>query len=202
MAGSIRTPEDVINIALVDIGYKRLIGSVYDGSEASNLALNIYSETRDEMLRAEDWGFAERDLGLTLLKTAPVGGYFPPTTWSNAYPILPWIYEYAYPADMLKLRSLRPSPFFLFDFDPKPVTWRIANDSALAQKVILTNLAGAIAVYTGQVTNPQLWEPGFIEALSDTLGKRLAPALADLNAEKMEAAEEEVETQRAIMGLG
>lgn len=202
MSISVHSPEDIVNIALADIGYKMRITNMFDGSLAANLALNIYSETRDEVLRSQDWGFAERDIHLALLKTAPVGGYIPPTVWTTAYPILPWIYEYAYPPDMLKLRSLRPSPFFLFDFDPKPVTWRIADDSDLAQKVILTNLSGAIAVCTGQITDPQLWEPGFIEALTDTLGKRLAPALATLDVAKMETAAEEVETQRAIMELG
>lgn len=190
---SLSAPEDVVNDALVRIGYKMRIGSLYEGSVASKVALDIYSQTRDELLRASDWGFAERDTALSLLLTAPPGGYVPPQVWApGGFPILPWRYEYAYPADALKVRSIRRSAIFLPDYDPKPNVWRIANDTiaSVEQRVILCNVASAIAVYTAQITNPLEWEPDFAEALSASLGRRLAPALSSLDVAKLEAGDE------------
>src|SRR5271169_62339 len=100
MALVIQNPEDVINLALIRIGKKDSIGSIYEGSEAAKIALRIYSETRDEMLRSFDWGFAERNINLTLLKFAPPNGYFPPNAWDPTQnPPPPWQFEYGYADD-------------------------------------------------------------------------------------------------------
>lgn len=204
MSAVLTNPADIVNAALGRIGYKRRLGSLYDGSEQSARALDIYGQTRDAKLREFDWGFAERDVALTLLKTAPAGGYTPPLVWSSTYPILPWKYEYAYPDDMLKLRSLRTTPVFIPEYDPVPIVFRIANDNSYtpAQKVILTDLPAAVCVYTGQVIDPTTWEPDFTESLIAALGKRLAPVLTSLDAVKMEAQDEVVTQQMAEMRLG
>lgn len=211
MALVLRNPADVVNAALDRIGYKKNVGSLYDGSEQAAAALAIYGQTRDDMLRNFDWGFAERDLQLTLLKTAPVLGYSAARPWDSATdPIPPWIYEYEYPDkpggtpnDMLKLRSLR-AVTVIPEYDPQAIVWRIANDNSYtpARKVILTNLENAIAVYTAQVTDPTQWEPGFTEALITQLGRRLGPVLVGLDAAKLEAQDEAVTTQTAEMKLG
>lgn len=207
MALILSSAADVVNAALDRIGYKKNIGSLYDGSEQSQAALAVYGQTRDYILRNFDWGFAEQDMSLTLLKTAPVGGYSTDRPWDIATdPILPWIYEYEYPGDdptMLKLRSLRRATV-VPEFDPSAILYRIANDNSFtpSKKVILTNLKDAIAVYTGQVTDPTLWEPGFTEALVTNLGRRLAPVLANMEAAKMEAQDEAITTQVAEMKLG
>lgn len=190
MASIINSPADVVNLALVRIGSKWLIGNIYDGSEPAQLAIAIYGQTRDEMLRKLTPGFAQRELPLALLKQAPDGGYVA-NPWTTAFPQLPWTYEYAYPADMLILGSLRTTPLFIPNFDPQPNNWSIANDSALETpaKVILTDVSGAVATYTAQVTNPQVWEPDFIEAFAAELGRRLAPALVGLEQAKAEVAD-------------
>jgi hypothetical protein len=196
---SLQSPEDVVNNALVRSGYKMRIGSLYDGSAASKCALDIYGQTRDELLRSADWGFAERDVVLAVLKIAPAGGYVPPTVWSSTYPILPWRYEYQYPLDVLKVRSIRRTTVFLPDYDPKPNVWRVANDKSFVppQQVILCNVANAILVYTGQVTDPLTWEPSFTETLCASLARRLGPALVNLDAAKVEAGDEVATRQMA-----
>jgi hypothetical protein len=199
MTVSVNNAADVINLALARVGYRMRIGSLYDGSEASKIGLTLYAQTRDEVLRESDWGFAQRTVTLTLLKTAPTGGYVPPTVWTSSYPPLPWIYEYAYPADCIKIRALKNAPILIPNFDPRPKVFNIANDSSLspAAKVILTNVTDAIAVYTGRVTDPATWEPLFVEALVASLARRLAPSLASLDVEKMEAQDEQTETMMA-----
>ncbi len=179
MANSFSNAADVVNAALDRVGYKKNIGNLYDGSEQAIAALTIYGQTRDDLLRNFEWGFAERDISLTLLKTAPVGGYSDNRPWDiTTDPIPPFIYEYEYPEDMLKLRSLP------------------------AKRVVLTNLASAIGVYTARVTSPLQWDVGFTESLIAQLGRRLAPVLAGLDAAKMEVQDEAVTTQTAEMKLG
>jgi hypothetical protein len=193
MASSVTSPEDVINLALVRIGYKTRMGSIWEGSMAAKKALDIYSQTRDEMLRAFDWSFAERNVGMTLIKQAPAGGYFPPNMWSSAYPPVPWLFEIQYPSDCLKVRAVKNVPVFVPDFDPQPYQFSVDNDNALAEpsKVILCNVYPGLVVYTGQITDPLDWEPDFTEALAASLGRRLAPVLVGLQAAQLAAQDEQ-----------
>jgi hypothetical protein len=193
MASSVSSPEDVINLALVRIGYKTRVGSIWEGSMAAKKVLDIYAQTRDEMLRGFDWSFAERNVGMTLIKQAPVGGYFPPNMWSTAYPPVPWLFEVVYPADCLKVRAVKNVPIFVPDFDPQPYQFSVDNDNALTEpsKVILCNVYPGLVVYTGQITNPQDWEADFTEALAASLGRRLAPVLVGLQAAQLEGQDEQ-----------
>jgi hypothetical protein len=172
MTGNVlTTPEGFINAALGRIGYKRRIGSVWEGSEAAKHALDIYGQTRDALLRVKDWDFAQKNVALT------VAGITPPSPWSLAY---------LYPSDCIRIRDLF-GPAYLADTNdplPNPYQRAVVLIAAALTDVILTNVAGAQLVYTGRITNPSLWEPGFGEALIEGLGRRLAPVLATLDAEK------------------
>ena len=205
MVASAQNPEDIINLALGTIGYKLRIGSIWEGSEAATAALDCYAQTRDEVLREGQWDFARGDATLTLLKSAPMGGYIPPNDWNPATNPPPgWLFEYGYPDDCLKVRSLRQTPFVALDFDPQPVLFSVVNDNAYtpARKVIVCNIAQAILTYTRQVTNPATWNANFTTLLADTLGKKLAPSLKDLEAAKVAAAEENADGQAAAMAQG
>jgi hypothetical protein len=199
MVVSVQSPTDVVNLALVRIGYPLRIGNLFDGSRAAKKALDIYSQTRDELLRQDDWGFAERNQSLTLLKQAPPGGYISVGGWTPDYPSIPWVYEYAYPSDCLKVRAVKPEPVFIQEFDPQPFLYSVENDKFLTppQKVILCNVPSVILTYTGQITDPTDWEANFVEVLASALGRRLAPALVNLDAAKLAAQDEAVSMQVA-----
>ena len=192
-SAAVQTPADLLNVALRRIGYKKSVGSLYEGSEAAQQALDIFSQTRDEYLRACDEDFCEGNIVLTLLKQAPPGGYIPPTTWTPAYPPLPFLFEYSYPEDCLKVRSIRPQAIFAMTFDPQPVSFSITNDNTFtpAQKVILTNVPFAIMTYTRRVTDLTTWEADSIEAFAATLGRRLVPTLIGLDALKAAVPDEQ-----------
>ena len=199
MASSVNSPADIINLALARIGRKDRIGSLYDGSLPAKIALTLYAQTRDELLVEGNWEFAERNAVGTLLKQAPVNGYVPPTTWTSTYPPLPWLYEYQYPSDALKIRAVKPVHMFTFNPDPKFERWSIDNDNGYSppEKVILTNVSGAIIVYTGQITDPDDNGARICRSLGRRFGQTLAPALMGMDFAKLAAADEQVEDKMA-----
>jgi len=191
--------EDLCNQALRKISYPTPIGYIYEGSRASRIAVEIYSQTRDDLLRSKDWPFARQAAGLTLLKTAPVGGYGV-TLWTSAFPPPPWIYEYAYPTGCLYVRSVRPTPIIIPELTPRPNVFVVADDPSLTTpaQVILTNLARAQVVFTGQITNISAMEPMFIEGLIAALALKFQEALSpDANAVKDRATEAQVDVGMA-----
>jgi len=205
MVASAQSPADLANLAFVRMGYKLRIGSLYDGSLAAKKILDVYGQTRDNLLRDGDWGFAQRYVAMTLLKSAPAGGYIPPTMWNPATnPPLGYLYEYSYPSDCLKVRAVQPTPLFALNYDPQPVVFSIDNDSNYtpAQRVILCNVPSAVLVYTGQVTDPATWDVGFTESLAATLARHLAPSLVGMQGAQMAAADEGQAKMQAEMEQG
>jgi hypothetical protein len=199
MTSTVQNPAQVCNLALAKIGAKMRIASLYDGSEAAKKSLDIYGQTRDHVLYAGDWDFCQRAIQAVLLKKAPT---IPPnyiaTPWTTAYPATPWAYSYAYPADCIKVRSIKRLPSFFPNWDPRYQRWSVDNDPgpqtvpgyAPPQKVILTQVPNAILVYTAQVTDPLQWNAAFLEVLTDALAEQLGPLLMGPEAFKIAQAEE------------
>jgi hypothetical protein len=199
MTSSVLTVENICNEALGKIGFARRIGDIYEGSRQSKLCLEFYAQTRDELLRSNDWGFSERDAVAVLVSQAPAGGYSPENPWTPNFPCLPWFYEYAYPIDCIKVRSIRASQIFLPNFSPTPNVFDIVNNAAEvpSQKTIVCNVPNAVLVYSAQITDMSQWEPLFIKTMIDTLAKKLAPGLAEISQGGAEAEKEE--TQDTVM---
>lgn len=204
MAAVINNAADVLNVALVRIGYKLRVASLYDGSEAANKALDIYGQTRDDLLRDGNWDFARRDVPLTLLKQAPDGGYYV-TPWDPAVnPPIGYQYEYALPEDYLKIRYVRTQPGFLLDMSPLPTLSSIVNDAAYTptRRVLVCNIPSAIFTYTAQVTDPAQWPADYVEALAAALGRRLVPSLVSANMAQLAGHDEAVAAQLAGSNQG
>lgn len=182
------TPEDILNQALVEIGFARPIGDIYEGSQAAIIGLEIYSQTRDEVLRHDDWPFARRTIPLTLIKTA----FVPPVAaWDESQPPPPWRFSYLYPVDCIFLRYLRRSPFGYAGgeagpgtFEPLPTRFAIASDppgvGLAPEKVILSDLENPLGTYTAKVTDPAQWEPLFQSSLVKALATKFAIRLGNI----------------------
>lgn len=199
---AMQSPADLCNLALARMGFKLRIGSLYDGSIAAKKFLDTYSQTRDALLEDYDYDFAERTIVLTLLKSAPPTGYFPPVVWNPATnPPFGFDFEYAFPGDCIKIRTVKPAALFGMNADPQPHSFQLANDNNYTpgQRVVLCNVSNAIAVYTGQVTDPTTWNVSFCEELSAALARRLGSVLVGGEAAKMEASDEQVSTSMAQM---
>ena len=216
MTTSITTPEGIVNLALGRIKYPMRIGSIWEGSKAAKEALDIYGQTRDDLLRTNDWPFARRDAQLVLLNQAPAGGYIPPITWDPANdPPLPWRFQYEYPSDCLRIRSIRPVDVFLINYDPREHRFTVTNDASGnfnnpnfnnpnfniggdGAKTILTNVGSvAVATYSGRLTDPTTFDADFTEAFAEALARRLAPVLTDMEAAKVAAQYETKATSEA-----
>lgn len=203
MTSSLNSPGDIVNDSLRRIGFKlRVSNSLYDGSEASSLALDIYGQTRDDTMRDGDWQFAQREVAGTQLKAAP--NYFD-TPWDPATaPPIGWQYSYAYPSDCLRIKAVRPQPGFQPDMRPTMNLFDAVNDNSYTppRRVVVANIPNAVLVYVGRVTDPATWSVDYTEALCAALARRLAPSLANLQVEQVEVQDEAISTRMAEMERG
>ena len=193
----ISTPAMLVNYSLKKIGHKWRVGSLYDGSPAAKAALDCYGQVRDTLIMTSDWDFVERTTNGVLLKQAPPD--YAQNPWTPAYPQLPWMYEYEYPSDAVRIRGVKPPAVLVPNPDPRYRRFDVSNDSALSppQKVVLCNVANAILVYAGQITDLTQWDEAALETFADKLGEALGPALQDLNATRVAAAQAQADAAEA-----
>lgn len=186
----------ICNRALSSIGTRSTIASLTENSNEAEQCNLIYAATRDELLQMAFWNFAGKTDYLSLLKSAPGTPSNPTgtTTWSTAYPSPPWLYEYGYPSDCLQVRYLVPQvqtgyagvPFMsnqvtMYPYVQGPAArFEIASDTnSQGSRIncVLTNQYQAISRYTMRITDPQLFGPGFVQALVAALAAKLAQPL-------------------------
>jgi hypothetical protein len=165
------TAPIVVNSALQQIASQTQITALNDGSSAAKAATIIYAPTVQLMLRELDPAFARFTAALSVAV--------------NPSQVVPWTYEYAYPADCVRVRQIRPpaSPTagFLADpNDPVPIQGNVAFDliSSVNTKVILTNQQNALLVYTTLTVTEAQWDAAFTDALVRRLANPLAMALS------------------------
>jgi hypothetical protein len=171
------SPVDLCNLALDQIAARAGITGLDPPSPPNNLAAQVAARTyqlqADAVFRSAHWNSARKQAPLTLLRAA-IGT---PENPSGALPTppIPWRYEYAYPADCLKVRFVIPSPQIPatttalmtnvgINFQPAvrtgmPFVPAIDTDQAGNQvKVTLTNARVAQGVYTARISNVDLWD--------------------------------------------
>ena len=193
---------DIANRALQAMGTRSTISSLGDGSAEADAVNLIYAATRDELFRAAHWNFTRKTATLTLLKSAPGtpenAGTQSATQWNPSFPAPPWLFEYGYPSDCLKLRFIVPQISTSLGIAGAPLTsaaqsgivpyWNgppvrfiAASDqdsNGNTINVILTNQDQAIAVYTARIADPDLWDPQFQAALVAALAAKLTVPLS------------------------
>lgn len=195
----------ICNRSLLQMGSRVQVSSVNpsDGTPAGDACSTLFQPTYETLARAAYWNCFRKQATLTLLKAAPgtpenVSG----TTYP--YPPAPWLYSYQYPPDCLMERFLLPPPCYASQGSPEPIftnngwanpsypsvaiQFAVAYDTDATgnpNRVILTNLSKAIAVYTVNQPNPSAWDPQFQEAMVASLAVWLCPALSG-NAQMMQ----------------
>ena len=100
------TPTDIANRALDAAGIDFVLGDISDGSREGQVCLRSYGECVRQLLRSAHWDFARQCSPLTLL--ADASGQTPNV---GSKVIIPFLYEYAYPPQCMKLRFIPVNPF-------------------------------------------------------------------------------------------
>ena len=186
-------PIDIVNRALGECGARMTLSSLTDNGPVAVAANLNYTPLRQQLLRAAHWGFARKTAPMTLLGSQ----YATPVPTSP----VPWAFKYAYPSDCLAVRYVLPPPpaqtnvtvpptglQFYVPWCPPSRNFRFISaydDTGVPpQKVILTNvglngsaggpLGGGLVVYTVDVTNPDLWDSLFEDAMVMGLANKLA----------------------------
>lgn len=195
---------DIANRALGDIGTRSEIASLSEDSNEARAVSLYFASTRDALLRMAPWNCATNTNLLALICAAPGTPENPTQTtsvWSKGTPPPPWIYEYAYPSDCLRPLWIIPQQTTSFAggipittaitggapqcWVGAPVKFKVAIDQIGSAgvpvatggsdtRVILTNQQQAIITYIKQVTDPNVWDSQFQEAMVATLAMRLA----------------------------
>lgn len=186
---------NICNRALLAIGSQSQISSFNEGSAQANVAATLFQSTFEQLARSAPWNCLRNQESLTLLAAAQ-GTPENPDGDTLPLPPTPWLYSYANPPLSLQIRFLVPnlsassggipifstntgSPTYLPGPGQIPFAVAYATDvDNNPLSVVLTNQSNALAVYTVNQPNPQLWDSLFQAAMVASLAAYFVPALS------------------------
>lgn len=149
---------EIVNAALRRIGGSR-INSLTDGSTNGNIASDLYTEVRDDLLRGHPWNFATKRRKLARSSTAPAFEF------DHAYPL---------PSDWLRTISVH-------DNDAGHGTILFRVEIVEDQRCIVTSSDEVYLRYVYRVTDPNLMTADFRTAFSYALARDMAIPVASSN---------------------
>lgn len=168
---------DIVNLALGNIGDTATVSSIDppEGSAQAEHAARFYPIARDSLLEMHTWGFCTKRTSLALLSTTVEQWkyvYQSPPGVLNYLSILapdaPDDYSQAFPMAYTQQGIVNNGQGI---YTPQPFEVETLQDGT---QVIYTNQEEATLRYTVSVTDPTLFSPLFIEALSHYLASKLA----------------------------
>jgi len=167
---------EICNLALAHIGGAR-IQALTDNSAGANACALIYEPLRDSALRDFPWNFAESRQVLALMDETASG----------------WNYVYQFPSDCIRALHIynpisgnsveegyyRDGQFYhdTARAGTDKIDFQVALNAAKNSRVILTNKESAELVYTARVSDPNLFDPLFVRALSYAMAADMAVPL-------------------------
>jgi hypothetical protein len=140
------TETTVCNQALSKLGARRIIDLDEESPEARACRLH-YTETRDEVLRHHRWNFSIRREELDQLVDVPLYG---------------WAFQYQLPVDCLRVLEVNG-----WGAGSRPAAWDVEG------RKLLTNEEPVKIRYISQVTDCNLFDAIFVEALALKLAAKL-----------------------------
>lgn len=156
---------DICNMALSSIAQGR-IASLDEDSEAARQCGTYYDILRKSLLSSFRWGFAERSRKLAEIDTDLPG----------------WDYAYAVPTDCLIVRQIynRSGKKINIDAASKDHTYHQFKISLINEstKVIGVDIEEAWLDYTADITNAEMFNPHFVEALAHKLASAISMPLS------------------------
>ena len=173
------TKTSICNMALTHISAKNQVSNITtDTSTEAKTCRVFYDDALKYVLADIDWGFATgRKTLAELSETAPDD----------------WDYVYTYPNNCLKAREI-------FDGNRRAGTVKIPFEVGLNSdntvKVIYTDQSQAQLRYTANISDPNLFPPGFVMALSRYLAYLIAMPLTKKQSVEDKAKQKYMETKK------
>ena len=184
----------VSNRALLMAGARTQISSLTEGSTASIAVNALFQPTFEQLARTAPWSCLRKQSSLTMIQAAQGT---PENQSGTAFtlPPVPWLYAYSYPPDCLYVRQIVPSypssgtsslttqdwPAQTFTPNGGAINYAVAYQTDISNnpiETVLTNQDQAIAIYTVNQANPQIWDSLFEHAFVASLAAFLVPALS------------------------
>lgn len=150
------TPVDICNLALGRLSTASISSLTDDSPQAEQCNL-FWDKSRISTLAKHEWSFALGEKTLTLLDET-----------SNLFDFV-----YLYPSDVVKARYLLNAA----DISDRRIKYLIRASANADKKVILTDEADAILIYTRDITNSELFSDDFAEAMSYLMAGQMAISL-------------------------
>jgi hypothetical protein len=150
---------EIANVALRLIG-QTSITSLTEGTTTANIVDDIFSELRDDLLRAHSWNFATKRAELARSVTAPA---------------FEFDYAYPMPADWLRTVSAHNN-----DAGHGTMLYRV--EYVASQLCVVTSESEVFLRYIYKVTDPNLMSSDFRRAFALGLARDLAVPIASSNA--------------------
>jgi len=170
------TVVGICNQAIARTGNSATIAALTEASVSARQCNAHWEQVRDEVLQAFPWGCSTKRVDLSLIDEELVTN---------------WQYCYSYPSDALRIFAIV-SPASRNPSIEDSIPYEIATHSGL--KVVLSNEAGAEALYAWRQTDPAQYPPLLVKAMAAVLAARIAPAIG--KAEMVQALE--TSAQRAL----
>ena len=147
---------DVVNTSLRLLGSTR-ITSLTDGSVPANIANDIIDDLIDDLLRQHAWNFATKREKLAQ---------------ATATPAFEFDHAYAVPSDWIRTVAVHG--------DSGAYTRIVYREEVVeSARVIVTSSDEAWMQYVARITDPNLWSADFRRAVSTSLARDMAMALAN-----------------------
>lgn len=151
----------ICNMALGRIGVSATIAAITDNSTAARACSTFYESTRDRLLEAAPWPWANKRATLAAITGGEREG---------------WTYAYALPVDCLVPRKLNPVTRNPAVRDLAP--FMLEHDATTGLAILLSDQDAPELLYTAKLTEPGLFTPAFTDALAWALAAELAMPLA------------------------
>jgi hypothetical protein len=142
----------ICNMALLKIGQTRIASLEQLGSKPAVTCKLLYGRTVLETLEEHNWSFARKRQALALVASNPTDY---------------WAYSFQLPTDMVKARMIDR------DSSLAEIPYQLEGD------LLFCNELYPVLIYTGSVTDPLKFSPGFVRLLVVRLALEACTGLLD-----------------------
>jgi len=157
---------EICNRALQLLGANSIASLTANSTEARECS-RAFDIVRDAELREHPWSFARKRVSLAASSTTPAFEY------ANAFPV---------PSDFIRLK--------LENRSQVPVDWQVEQHSTGELAIMTDDGAPLKIVYIAQVTDTELYDPLFTEALAARLAVEMCEKITQ-SAQKRQMAQQE-----------